>query len=412
MSIANLQANRVITIGGISFETKVATFNYYESVLSPFITANLTYADTGNSAIDPFDIQERTGTLRDSVIRGSDRSVQFKFENIMGSIDFQGRKFLEIDDSVILSSDSTTEYGALRLVSPTYKLNYENNVFEKFYGQISNSVKKIVTEKLNMSTEELDIENSSNPKSFTGSNREPYDIITHLASLSTRVGGLPGFFAYETKSGFHFRSIDSLMDQTPVNQNNPYFHTDVFKSDLISNKNAYKIIGTPTKKDPSVSKLIQSGAYFAEFRFMYEDEQTVKSKFYRIESDGRFESIENPTNNTTRLYTMSIPRGMNDSKVSKELESDPSDILAKSVMRYNILMSQAINILIPCNPSLEAGNLIRCQFEKVTSSSKVLGPSNVGNYLILNLCHQFNGTDSYTSLTIVRDTYGNQKGIG
>ena len=412
MSIANLQADRVITIGGIPFETKVATFNYYESVLSPFVTANLTYADTGNSAINPFDIQERTGTLRDSIIPGPNKSVQFKFENIMGSIDFQNQKFLEIDDSVILSSDSTTEYGALKLVSRTYKLNKENRVQEKFYGPVSNSVKKIATGKLKIPGEELDIENSSNPIDFPGGSRFPYDVITHLASQSTRVGGLPGFFAYETKSGFHFRSIDSLMDQTPVNQNNPYFHTDVFKSDLSSNKNAYKIIGNPTKKDPSISKLIESGAYFAEFRFMYEDEQIVRTKRYRIEDNGRFEEIQNPTNNTTRLYTMSIPRGMNDPKVSKKLSSDPSDILAKSVMRYNILMSQAINILIPCNPSLEAGNLIKCQFERVTSSSKVSGPSNIGNYLILNLCHQFNGTDSYTSLTIVRDTYGNQKGVG
>ena len=96
MSIANLQANRVITIGGIPFETKVATFNYYESVLSPFVTANLTYADTGNSAINPFDIQGRTGTLRDSIIPGPNKSVQFKFENIMGSIDFQNQKFFHI----------------------------------------------------------------------------------------------------------------------------------------------------------------------------------------------------------------------------------------------------------------------------------------------------------------------------
>ena len=63
--------------------------------------------------------------------------------------------------------------------------------------------------------------------------------------------------------------------------------------------------------------------------------------------------------------------------------------------------------MIPCNPNLEAGNVILCKFEKVTQDSKQLGAFNAGRYLILGLCHHFSATESYTSLTIVRDNYGN-----
>jgi len=414
MSLATLQADRVILISGIPFHGKVSTFNYYESLLSPFITANLTYVDTGNTAENKNDIQNRTGTLRDALPLRGDEKVTFKFQNIMGSIDFNtdNEKFLVVDDSMIISRDSTTEYGAIRLISPTYKKNYENSVYEKYYGQIGSSVKKIASQKLGISQDNLKVENAITPYNFTGSGREPYEILYDLASQSKPQGGDPGYFVYETKSGFYFRSIDSLMDQKPINDGNPYFQTDVFKSDLVSNTNAYKIIGTPTQKDVSVSKLIKSGTFFAEFRFMYEDQQTVKTRYFRLEENGRFESVKNPTNLPTRTYTIVIPRGMADSKISKSANNDPVDVLARSVMRYNILMSQAINILIPCNPTLEAGDIIQCKFEKVTSDSKSLGSFDIGNYLILNLCHQFTGKDSYTSLTIVKDTYGRKAKVG
>ena len=64
---------------------------------------------------------------------------------------------------------------------------------------------------------------------------------------------------------------------------------------------------------------------------------------------------------------------------------------------------------IPCNPNLKAGDVIECNFEKITTGSKSIGAydeTQSGNYLIVNLCHHFDTDSSYTALTLVRDSYG------
>tara|TARA_S200002703_G_scaffold56401_2_gene49062 strand:+ start:9598 stop:10833 length:1236 start_codon:yes stop_codon:yes gene_type:complete len=407
MSVSILPAQRSISVNGIPFDGNVTTFSYYETLLSPFTTATFTYVDTGNSAKSSTDPQERVGTIRDSSKMRGNEEVRFQFENSLGILDFQSENYMKVDSSSLLSQSPTNEIGQVRLVSQTREKNFQNTVYEKFSGQVANSVKKILKEKLEYEPSRTDIENASIPYGFTGSNRTPYEVILHLASLSTPAGGDPGYFAYETKSGFYFKSIDFLMyDQQPINPKTPYFYNGVFQSDIEKDANAFKILTSPTYRDLNISKIFKSG-FYAEVRFMYEDQQKTFVRYYTLTDDGKFENISNPPTKPTRRYTMVIPRGMTDVTITKRTNNDPADFLAKSVIRYNILMSQAINILIPCNPNLEAGNLILCKFEKVTQDSKELGGFNTGRYLILGLCHHFSATESYTSLTIVRDNYGN-----
>ena len=89
--------------------------------------------------------------------------------------------------------------------------------------------------------------------------------------------------------------------------------------------------------------------------------------------------------------------------------NDPKEWQAKSTLRYNLLFTQIIQVQVPCNPNLRAGNTIVCDFEIVSQGKKVQGtrdPVNSGKYLIVNLCHHFDPLRSFTSMTLVRDTYG------
>ena len=51
--------------GEISLEGKTTSFDYYESILSPNITATMTFVDTGGSVGYPqeYDRQERVGSI-------------------------------------------------------------------------------------------------------------------------------------------------------------------------------------------------------------------------------------------------------------------------------------------------------------------------------------------------------------
>ncbi len=96
------------------------------------------------------------------------------------------------------------------------------------------------------------------------------------------------------------------------------------------------------------------------------------------------------------------------SGIDTEVNNDPRAYVAKAAMRYNLLMSQMIDIMIPSNLDLVAGDIIRCEFEKLTTKKEVgsFDINQSGNYLILDLCHHFDPKRSFTSLTLVRDSFG------
>ena len=58
--------------------------------------------------------------------------------------------------------------------------------------------------------------------------------------------------------------------------------------------------------------------------------------------------------------------------------------------------------MIPCNPNLLVGGLININVKGDTEYDEI----ESGKYLILNICHHFDTTRSYTSLTLVKDTPG------
>jgi hypothetical protein len=72
------------------------------------------------------------------------------------------------------------------------------------------------------------------------------------------------------------------------------------------------------------------------------------------------------------------------------------------------LFTQVVHLQVPYNENLRAGDTIECNFE-IISDRKEQGssdPVQSGKYLIMDLCHSFDTTNSFTSMTLVRDTYG------
>jgi hypothetical protein len=80
---------------------------------------------------------------------------------------------------------------------------------------------------------------------------------------------------------------------------------------------------------------------------------------------------------------------------------------AKSLARYNLLFTQALNILIPCNINLKVGDIIYCEFPEMNAgNSKEIDSQTSGYYLIRELRHHFSANQNTTSLRLMRDSYG------
>ncbi len=92
---------------------------------------------------------------------------------------------------------------------------------------------------------------------------------------------------------------------------------------------------------------------------------------------------------------------------SVERNADPAKIHAQSMMRYNQIFTQVVEIQIPLNTNLNAGSVVRCEFPQLaTTKRKETDPETSGLYMIKELAHYFDGKGSYSKLKLVRDTYG------
>ena len=82
--------------------------------------------------------------------------------------------------------------------------------------------------------------------------------------------------------------------------------------------------------------------------------------------------------------------------------------MAKSFSRYNLLFTQAINILVPLNIDLKVGDVIYCEFpyKNKGGDSDEMDPQISGYYLIRELRHHFTANQNSTSLKLMRDSYG------
>jgi hypothetical protein len=80
--------------------------------------------------------------------------------------------------------------------------------------------------------------------------------------------------------------------------------------------------------------------------------------------------------------------------------------MVQSVMRYNELFRTKINIIIPADFSIRAGDLVHCTF--VNLNTEVSGGSETlsGKFIVANICHKIDSEQTLSSIDIIRDSLG------
>ena len=114
-------------------------------------------------------------------------------------------------------------------------------------------------------------------------------------------------------------------------------------------------------------------------------------------------------NNFHATYSSILDVGSSEPGVSIIELNNPVRWEAIANMRYNLLHAQVMQIQVPCNINLKAGEVIRIHLGNISLDEKlysIWNQNRSGDYLILHLCHHFDPESSYTSMTLARDTYG------
>ena len=137
-----------------------------------------------------------------------------------------------------------------------------------------------------------------------------------------------------------------------------------------------------------------------------EYKEEIKNLLSDVNLGEKQEKVVND-NDYLKSYCFHISPGADDPGVSDTILNNPADYVPQSNMRYSLLHSQVVQIQVPCNVQLKAGEVIKLYLENITQSNKneqIYNNLRSGFYLIKDLCHAFSPTNSYTSLTLLRDT--------
>ena len=387
-----------------SVNGKVTSFSYYESLYSPVVTAKVIYIDSAESTKNQLEIS-------------GNEDVRFKIQSKYGTLDFNRKSAnsgMKVKGSPQTGRESNREAVFLDLVSKWEMKNKTTAVHDKYSNvTIGDAVIIILKRKLGVDYDFFDVEATKNMYDFTGKGKSPFELITDLARKAVPVKGDPGFFFYETQDGFNFKSVNSLVSQEPKQV---YVYNGSFRADQKGDDNDFKILKQPNFiKDQNVVTALESGTYASRNIFFNPFNKEYAERIYKINDKGGIDQalgnsveVDDELTGYIRTNKHILDIGSLKVGVSTSINNSPAEWQAKSTMRYNILHSQILQMMVPCNLELRAGDVIKVEIESLENEkcSEGVDKRQSGKYLILHLCHFFDTTKSVTSLTLVRDTYG------
>ena len=405
LTISSVDGDKVAVLGDNI--TSVLSIDYYENIFHPNYEFEIVFVSVDNP-------------LGDLELRGTETA----------SIEIQhGSGTLEFDDLVVTSfiqnqSESTANTFTVRL-DPVGTINNEKNRVTKRYSPDVKGtvhVENILKTQIGAGEDDIDVEESANPVGFFGNYWRPFKALYWIAKRSMS-GSMPedgdgtdrvGFLFWQTKSGYKFKSIDTMIsdskketvfeyvqnDATSDNPNfdlyNPTFEIDqniilqMMNSMYGENRKYFNIHTLQVTDDVAFSKSNAKQAHLG-----IEDETKLN---YDIN-----ERPTVPTRNIFMDYTMRRDGTINDG----DKEYNPHKIISQAKMRYQTLLSRSLRATVPMNLKLEAGDVVSV---KLIDSMKGTDKWMSGLYIIKDLQHSYitrkNGVQCYTYLRLVKDTPG------
>ena len=381
------------------------SINYYESVTSPSISMTLSFMD-----IDQMISQEGItgGEMIDLEIIIPDFEEKFIIES--------KKQKLVLNSVRDVVTSTNKQMATLEFVSEESLINETSRVNKKFTGNVTQIVSQLLTneensDKKGIQTEkEFNSDQAVNKYSFVGNLKRPFETIQWLCPKAQASAKNFGFLFFENRDGFHFKSIENLLKQEPeFLYKKPDRPTETDLRIIESNLNQSNDIGINSRMGMYSNRTI----YIDLENETYEE---IDFNISELNPDKPLKVIETLKDKPTRLMFRILDQGALQ-KGSKKEEVEKRNELAvyqnKSYIRNNLLFSQSLNISVPINPDLRAGQMIEVQFplksEENKDTTDAYGKDKdndiSGKYLISELRHVLGDGRSSTQLNLIRDTF-------
>ena len=390
----------------------IGDIDYYESIFEPVLYMT-------------FPVINSIGIFSKFKIHGGER-VFLKIKHASGSLDTTQDLEMYVYKVSNIVQQNNKESFTLHLISREMFTNETTFLYRKYKGKISETVKSILSKELK-TTRIGKIDPTSNVYDFMGNYKKPFQTLIWLSakSISTvdnkKTSGSAGFLFYQNRDGYHFRAIDELFHQLKNTKNYfTYYQSHVSQfADADAN---FKLVSDPIF-DQTVEMIedLQLGKH-ASLNLFY-DIVTRQPQFHKYTLEQSLPSLSGRTAGTldkhkfpgavgnvpSRVILKVIDAGTLSDKGDLKTAQDQPYYQSQSIMRYNLLFEQTLNITVPCNLQLKCGDVIKLMLPDTSNPKYSKNDLNAsGFYLIKNLRHLFISGKERTALTLVRDSFGEQ----
>jgi len=335
----------------------------------------------------------------------------------------------------------------LKLVSPAFINNEVTNVFGSYAPtDAAAHVKKIlgmVTTLGGKGGAKLDAE-SANKLRFTSPNWRPFDAINFIASKATRSGGSSdnpqgAYIFYENALGYHFKTIDKLIEDARDQEKPTYVYGQKALSDNPS-KNNFLISKLSFPHSFNSIRNLRQGTWsgyiigldpstFGESVLPTKNKKvTAQTGYYTIENTFKRMSklekggklpidINNPEikkliNNPKRVHYRALPTHLWDSTKSDGSSTGSRnlnnylDTASYNYLRKKSLEAIQLEITVPGNLNLFAGGGVNVQIPRMQVKRKKAELDKVysGIYLIGGVTHTYRVSELLTTLHLLKDS--------
>ena len=450
-NIVKFQISSNFTDYAVELSAGVVDFRYYENVLSNSVTATATCVETGYQQDDKGEGTGQQSTVDGLPIRGGERTDITIEDAYGGQLTFE--EGLYVNRLRDVDAGTSKDVYFIDFASREFFANEQTRVVKKYEGNIGDNVEKILKDVLKVTTD-IEIDNTAAPYNFIGNDRKPFYVCTWLASKSipevttedgkSGKGGAAGYLFFQTRDGYHFRSIDKIFTGEPKKKfvfNNSTQLPDGYDA---------KVLTYDINSDIDVGKNLMMGMYnnrsifFDPLSFNYEVRSFPKAETPSVEGDIVSDATPVPTEDEylektqnaaeepvsklipdefrqspTRFMSFVLDTGVMPTGITSQDQLntwqdekakdnfDVKETMSQSIMRYSQLFTVKTEITIPGDFTIKAGDVIQCDFPDLSGSEvKGINPETKGIYMVASVCHRITPTSSNTSLSLVRDSFG------
>ena len=432
-------------------------FEYRESIFMPYVELTAYIIDSGNTVPADDGTDAGVGLLDGGLGQGTE-TIKFKIEDEMGNkIDFGGDNDLRVASINSDYQGFKNESFAMKIVS---KEAFDNTLLKnrcttenykqiKFSGKISDVARSIVDVVLESpKAQKMNSDETLNEFHSWGQNVTPFEMLLELQQLAipntqtskgkTAKGNTAGYLFFETATGYQFRSLDGLMFSKKVSGGHIDMNGNIIRRYLENNRGDEnlpasfdgKILWSNMSRSVDALHQFETGGYAGEIMVFNEITKELPTKTLQSEGTGNgiIAGRKLPTLNkdyldsngqalptVQRIVRQSVGQSHigNDSLETQIEKTDVinynnEDIILQAQQNYHQKMEMDAEIIIDADLSLNAGDLIFCEFPELSTKVTTIGSRTrkSGIYMIADLCHYGDKANSFTGLHLVRGSFG------